>query len=94
MDVSFGHARGVPSGSFVIEWFGHFKSQIVVILVTLLTGKTLCAPSMSADGDHLIRIVGEDSRKQRHKVVVGFASFQYEILSIELPPPIPKLKIV
>ena len=70
------------------------QRHIVVIVVTLLTGKRLCAPSMSADSDHLIRIVGEDSRKQRHEVVVGFASFQYEILTIELPPPGPEIKIV
>ena len=70
------------------------QRHTVVIEVTLLTGKRLCAPSMCADGDHLIRIVGEDSRNERHEVVVGFASFQYEILTIELPPPGPDLRIV
>ena len=68
--------------------------HVVVIAVTLQTGKRLCDPAMSAHGDHLIRIRGEDSSKQRYDLVVGYASFQYEILTIEIPPQSPTLRIV
>lgn len=68
--------------------------HVVVIVVTLLTGKTLLAQTMSTDGDYLIRIVGENSSKRRREVVIGFASFQYEIITVERPPRRPDLKIV
>ena len=49
---------------------------------------------MSTDGDHLIRIVGESRSKQRREVVIGFASFQYEIITVDRPPRRPDLKII
>jgi len=46
--------------------------------------------SQVSPAEDVLRRVSE----QRHDVVVGYASFQYEILTIEIPPQSPTLRII
>jgi hypothetical protein len=65
----------------------------VVIIVTLLSGKKLLVESITTDGDHLVRIVGNGKGEQSVEVVSGIASLQYEIRTFERTPCRPNLTI-
>lgn len=66
----------------------------VVLVVNLMNGKWIRALEISAEGDALIRIVGEDTNGQRHEVLTGVASFQCQIITVEHPPPGAQLSVV
>ena len=66
----------------------------VAVVITLLTGKRLLVESITTNGDHLLRVIGKVNSERHTEVVLGFASLQYEIITVERPPSRPDLKIV
>lgn len=84
----------------VNERFAHRKRldedrrHQVVIALALKTGKWLYVHHMEAETDELIRVVGEDSNGRRQEVLTGIASFQYQIITLDVPPVAPDLELV
>ena len=89
-----------PAEDVVTRIYKEFKNRLaleadrrhdVILVATLLTGKRLLVESIATNGDHLIRVVGNANGEQRTEVVSGFATLQFEIMTIERRP---DLKIV